>query len=582
MDRPGEDGLKGLLRRSRLVRQLTYRYQLSSRRPHWRDVMRREHEAWSRARAAIGDGSAVLIATSVGALAAATNLESVLGVALTLRGVRVEFLLCDGVLPACQNCLHAWAPSLEDFARHGPARDRCAGCFAAGRAAYGPLDLPIRRYGDLLDEASRGKARAIAAEVPLGDIPFYEHDGFPVGEHAMAGALRFYGRGDVTGEPCAESVVRRYLEASLVTVSALHRLFATRRYRCAVVHHGIYVPQGLVAEAARRHGVRVVSWNPAYRKGSFIFSHGDTYHHTLLSEPVGAWEHLPWTHAMERRLLAYLKSRARGTEDWIWFHNASVEDRAAIERQTGLDFSRPCIALLTNVVWDAQLHYPARAFRSMMEWILETIRYFARRPDLQLAIRVHPAELRGEVKSRQPVADEIGRAFPALPSNVVVIGPASPVSTYALAEHCDAVVVYGTKTGVELTSVGIPILVAGEAWIRNKGLTVDVATARDYVAALDTLPWRRRLAGEELVRARKYAYHFFFRRMIPIDSLEMRGPRRSFPPYRARVARLDDLRPGRSPGLDIVCDGILTGADFVYPAEREAEGSGSAAGASNG
>jgi hypothetical protein len=27
------------------------------------------------------------------------------------------------------------------------------------------------------------------------------------------------------------------------------------------------------------------------------------------------------------------------------------------------------------------------------------------------------------------------------------------------------------------------------------------------------------------------------------------------------------LQPGRSPGLDIVCDGILRGSPFVYPAE---------------
>jgi hypothetical protein len=66
-------------------------------------------------------------------------------------------------------------------------------------------------------------------------------------------------------------------------------------------------------------------------------------------------------------------------------------------------------------------------------------------------------------------------------------------------------------------------------------------------------------------RARRYAYHFFFRRMIPLACMEPTG---EWPPYQARVSSLDDLAPGADPGLDLICDGILTGSDFIFPAER--------------
>ena len=54
------------------------------------------------------------------------------------------------------------------------------------------------------------------------------------------------------------------------------------------------------------------------------------------------------------------------------------------------------------------------------------------------------------------------------------------MSTYAAMAQCDSVIIYGTKTGVELASMGIPTIVAGEAWIRNKGITRDAATAEQY------------------------------------------------------------------------------------------------------
>jgi hypothetical protein len=32
------------------------------------------------------------------------------------------------------------------------------------------------------------------------------------------------------------------------------------------------------------------------------------------------------------------------------------------------------------------------------------------------------------------------------------------------------------------------------------------------------------------------------------------------------VTRLDDLQPGADPGLDVICNGILTGSPFVFDA----------------
>ena len=44
-------------------------------------------------------------------------------------------------------------------------------------------------------------------------------------------------------------------------------------------------------------------------------------------------------------------------------------------------------------------------------------------------------------------------------------------------------------------------------------------------------------------------------------------PRSGTPPYRLALDGLEPLLPGRSPGLDIICDGILKGTRFIYPAE---------------
>lgn len=560
------DQLRRMPTLERWGRLLARQRRLITGQPDWTAILGSERDAWDGVVTAARGGQRVLVATSVGSHLAGTSLESAIAAALTLRGAEVDVLLCDAMLPACLAADVTWYPNQQKFSRHGPSRDLCRGCFNSGAKVFRDLGLRVRTYSEHLTPADRQFAGRLAAEVPLDDIPAYTLDGLAVGEHAVAGALRFYARATLEGEAESAAVVRRYFHAALLTCLATRALLREVSYEVAVFHHGIYVPQGLIGECCRQTGVRVVNWNPAYRKQCFIFSHGDTYHHTLMTEPTETWDDMPWSPELESGLLQYLESRWYGTQDWIWFHDRPMADLERITREVGADFSRPCIGLLTNVMWDAQLHYPANAFPNMLEWVVSTIEWFARRPDLQLIIRVHPAELRGSLVSRQPMMPEIQRRFPTLPPNVFLIGPESQVSTYAVMSRCKAVLIYGTKTGVELTSIGVPVIVAGEAWIRNKGITLDATSAPSYFALLEQLPLSAGMPEPQVQRARRYAYHFFFRRMIPLEFMQ---PGKHDIPYWVSLRSFHELEPGKSRGLDIVCDGILHGRPFIYPAEVE-------------
>lgn len=536
--------------------------------PDWRAILAADRPAWEDAlrRAGRPGSPRVLIATGVGGFAPGAVMESLLAVAATLRGARAEFLLCDAALPACLQTHVERLPDAGVLQDYRLASELCDRCRPVAEGLFAKTGLPVRWYSDTITEADRREARDLAAATPFEDIARLVHQGLPVGEHAHAGALRYYARGRLDGGAESQMVLRRFLEASLLTAASARRLLATERFDAVVLNHGIYVPQGLVAEAARAAGTRLVTWNVAYRKSCFIFSHGGTYHHTLMDEPVSAWEDLPWSEAREREVLDYLASRLSGARDWIWFHERPKEDVDRIAAECGVDFAKPVVGLLTNVFWDAQLHYRANAFPDMLDWMVRTIRWFAaERPDLQLLIRVHPAEVRGTIPSRQPVLAELKAAFPDWPANVFVIPPESDSSTYAAMYKCDAVLIYGTKTGVELSAVGIPVIVGGEAWIRGKGVTRDAASAEEYFRILSELPTGRRLDEATTRRARKYAYHFFFRRMIPVPMLK---PADVPAHYVLEAKGPSDLLPGASPGLDVICDGVLTGSPFVYPAER--------------
>jgi hypothetical protein len=527
-------------------------------------VLGRERVDWEKAKRAARGGPKVLIATSVGGQPAVTSVEGLLAVALTLRGAEVSFLLCDRFLPACLNT-NVTVISDEELLNHGPQRTLCDGCAARGFDPYEPWGLPILRYSQFITAEDHAEAARLANSLPVNELRVYQRGGVEIGDHAYSGTLRHFARGTLDTEPNGEAILRRYFAASLLTALGMERLFAQQSFAVAVFHHGIYTPQGSIGDVARAQQVRVVNWAIAYRRGTILISHDNTYHRTMLQEPVSDWEDLPWTAEMEKRLMEYLHSRARGTADWIEFGLQPEQQMDAQLRARGIDPGKVCIGLLTNVIWDAQIHFPANAFDNMIDWVMATIRSFAQRPELQLVIRVHPGELRSALPSRQPLIDEIRREFPTLPANVFIIPPEDNLSTYDLIDRCDAALIYGTKTGIELIARGIPVIVAGEAWVRNKGMTMDASSPAEYEDLLDRLPIRHRLDKATTQRARKYAYHFFFRRMIPLHGLQ-RSPKGI---YSIQIESLAELQPEYSAGIDVVCDAILHGSPFLFPLETE-------------
>lgn len=498
----------------------------------------------------------VLVATSMGGFNQGAITEKAIAVALMLRGAAVDIFLCDGA-PGCQLTKIGSEP--PDRIIETDARLRCPQCFSQGLAHFQPLGVDLFTLRDNLTSEDIEEAERVATTCTINDLKALTLGRWNIGDYALSGTLRYFARGDLDGEEFAESVARKFVKASVHTARAIDRILATREYEVVVCNHGIYTPQGIIGEVARSRGVRVVNWNPAYRRHCFIFSHGESYHHTMLDEDVAVWDSLEMTSARRQRIFAYLRDRREAKGDWIWFNNAPDMSFSEISQMLDLD-ERPVVAALTSVVWDACLHYESNAFRNLKDWMLQTIAYFSGRPDLQLIVRVHPAEVSGFVKSRDKMGEAIAKAFPVLPENVRVVLPESDFSTYSLIDNANAVLVYSTKTGIEASAAGARVIVAGEAWVRNKGFTCDATSPHTYRRFLDELPYQTSLPPKLRRRALRYAYHFFFRRMIELPFIKLVG-RASF---EIAINRLEDLAPGVYSGLDCVCNGILEGTPFVH------------------
>jgi hypothetical protein len=483
-------------------------------------------------------------------------IESTLATALRLRGADVGVLVCDQTLPACE--ITPWGnydpvpgpagPELKGFER----TEKCRGCTHQLTRLFAPI--PVRRVA-LRRHAAPERMAAFERQVSALDpseFRDYTYGGINVGEFAYASMLRVTLRGTLEDDPTTALMYRRYMMSILYLIDVLERLFDSERPERVVACDGVYAMMGTLCQFAERRGVPAFCWGLPLRKQTLWLTRGDSVYRTLLGEPASVLDEFELTPERERTIDAYLSEKRLGGKDYIAYHAKSVEDQKAIRAELGLSDDRPIIAAYTNVLWDAQIFYNGTAFAGMLDWLEETIRFFAERPERVLAIRVHPAESRGFTPSRQPIVEEIKKAFPNLPENVKVIAPESSISSYALAELACASLIYGARMGWEISALGTPLIVAGEAFSRGKGFSHDTAAREEYLALLERAHTLPRLTDDVRRRAKKYGYHFLYRRMIdlPVLSPSLAKPGLHF-------ETLEELLPGRVPGLDLICRGIM-------------------------
>lgn len=469
-------------------------------------LVKRNQNMWNLSKSS-ATGPKILLATSMSGYEHAAELDRILAIGLTLKGCDVSFLLCQSNLQACQ--LIKISSYSENMVLDSTTTPRCTKCASNIDKLFAPLDLPIHHLTKNL--FSNGPE---INDKTVEQIRQLKYKDINVGEHAYAGVVRYYASSNLIDEKQHREILLRYLKSAYAIVDNLFELFEDNKFDTVIANHGIYLPQGIVVECANKFKIDVVTWTPSYRNGSFIFSANESYHHSMITEDTSRWRNLDLNILEKYKLKKYLASRARGKKDWIKFSDSRISegiDKIKLPDQFSL--------ALTSVTWDAELHYVSRAFPNMKEWLRTTLDFYRKNPQFNLVIRIHPAEITSPNKSREPMLQYLKWLGVEYLKNVLVIGPESKISTYYLIIKSNNVLIYNTKTGIEASARGKPVLVAGEAWIKGKGFSFDAYSEEEYLRILSSFAQNTiKLNVEELENATKYAYHFFFKRMIPLKA----------------------------------------------------------------
>lgn len=477
--------------------------------------------------------------------------------ALRLRGAECTFLLCDEVFPKCDVKVH-----------YNATFTRCWSCHTQSRLFARHAGLPTLWLSRFIAAEERDQLARVAFETPYEQLDTLSVNGIAIDYTVKPSLVRFFRRGTIDGSEHSQRVHREFVHAAMLAATALPRVLDQVQPEVVVTVNGKFFAENILFQlcCARQIDVYTYEWGKV--RNTVTVAHNRV---SVDWENPGAWQAV-----RDRDLLphqrdeieAYVRDRRAGRRVALQYHPNPVEDDAAVAAAVGLQTGKRLFVLFANIVWDSAVQYKDAGFKNMFDWLRLTIDFFARHPEANLVVRLHPAETKIAADVTQEKSmDYLRTVFPTLPDNVRLIPPESDVSSYKLIDLADAVLVYTSTIGLESALERKPTVVCGITHYWQKGFTVDVTSERDYYAALEGLIAAGEPPDLDWAAAWKYAYVFFFKSMVPDVFLT---PGADGLPDDFSLRDPAALAPGADGAVDRICDALLHSGDVL--SEPGAEG----------
>jgi hypothetical protein len=484
-------------------------------------------------------------------------IETVLAHAVLRRGGAPIFTYCGGRLPICDVMPVNAAPPMP-----------CHSCREYASGAIRAAGFDSVALHDVLDVGVTVKLarQRVAGLSTVAECEAYVDQGLPLGHLVRVSVAWFLSRGTLDDTPETVATYRSFLVSGIVVARGLRNILKRTAPQRVFMLNGTFFAEAIMAALATERGIAFGTYEKGFIHDGFVMTPGAAA--SRLEVPEAAWtaaRETPLTNHESEAIDTYLGERRQGGGSLDNFWQVRVDDLDRIRSELRLEPGRQLVVMFCNILWDSAVMGRDLAFASMGTWVTEGIRWAASHPEIDLVVRIHPAEIQlRNHPTRERMADHISAEVPSLPPNVRVIEADDPTSSYVLMDTATLGLVYTSTVGLELAARGVPVIVAATTHYRGRGFTIDPDKAADYWAAADRILATPPAASErdrsrEL--AKRYAVLFFFRFHNVLHAVTEDG--RSRPRIRATAA--SDLDHGVDPALDRVVTGILDGIAPIAP-----------------
>lgn len=472
-------------------------------------------------------------------------IDSFLAVRMKQLGHDVSMITCEEDVSFCQ---------IGDINQPARWQCHCDECMRLKRKMAGSY-IPLFNLG--------GKTEVDVSNIKTMRWPecaAFEWRGLPIGEYCMASLRWFLCRGVLNPEEDLTNL-QDALSSALIVAENLSVILGQEKPDCCLIFSGEFFAERICKELCKEMNIRFVTHELGQTKDTLFWRTTDLPPN-FVNDTYYIYRQECLSKAQHAKIEQFYENRfACSSHEW----NKAEYGKDEICRAFGI-MQRPTAVAFTGVPYESAVASKSHMFDSDYDWLDSLINYFCSVTEAQLIIRCHPGEVTKQFKkTNMLVEDVIRKRNPHWPPNVILISAKSNVSSYALMDMAVCGLVYTSSTGLEMTVKRKPVITAVNTWYSGYGFTVDPETTDAYFNTIgEALAGRLAVTTEQLEEAYRFAYHFYFERMIPFEMLKLN--RRTLGVEYVKGKERAFAR-GKLPGIETVCRIITDNAPPVFDLE---------------
>ncbi len=397
---------------------------------------------------------------------------------------------------------------------------RCAVCLAQQEdfmMAFGGLDCMYKGY------ITKKEENEIATYIDAffrQKTSTHKFKDVPLDQILHSALQRYY----LIADPAVrdDKVTRGFLHTILSTLTVMDKMVKKIHPKYVLSSHGTYSTWGAVVEYCKAHNVYVITYGQNYNRCGIEFTYDDSYLTGVLNDKENKWAEKILSQKESATVKHFLDERLGLVKDEnVAFdynkNNKTRYTREQLNEILGIDANKKMIGLFPNIPWDGQVTGGSAVFHHFSDWLRTTVDYFVTRDDAVLVIRSHPAEvLTGDAAGHETTATILRSLYTELPHNVLLLGPKHQINSYTLGENSDFGITYSSTVTLELTYLGIPVILCGCPPFKDKNIAFDISSLENYIELLNKgLNGELKVDQDRLERLFRYIHYFFFMRTMP-------------------------------------------------------------------
>jgi hypothetical protein len=286
------------------------------------------------------------------------------------------------------------------------------------------------------------------------------------------------------------TILYEYVKSGLYIATSFDNLFKTKLFDLVLLNEVSYINWGLPMKFALKYSIKVITLSHGYLGNKYIGI--NTYNNLNdIIIPCGVPNDIELDQIYSDSNLKN-KYISIYNEFFGEFENKYKSLMNKLDLTSNSHNNKIQVVVFTHLCWDATLAYADKLFETFEDWLVETFNIARNNPNVNWVFKVHPHEADLSMSPRSESTSPIVNTYTFLkdllnnyPSkNITIFTKSDNMLILPYTNYC--VSVLGTCR-YELTSLGIPVILAEKSMNKNNGFSICASSIKAYNRILNNI-----------------------------------------------------------------------------------------------